>query len=122
MLPPGAPPSWSSTGSIWRNWYVGPPAPWIAAIRSWKVCVADVTAEFVVPSLSWISWTPTMSGARRLFTISDASRANFAGVSFGERFSTLKLATVSSSAVGGRVTSRSRPPSTRVRALVSRSS
>ena len=87
-----------------------------------KVCVASVTPLSTGPLLSWISCTATMFGERRLSTISPASRANFAGGSTGDRFSTLKLATVSSVESCGRVTSRASPPSTRVSALVSCSS
>ena len=33
MLPPGSPPSWPFTGSIWTHWYAGPPAATIAAVN-----------------------------------------------------------------------------------------
>ena len=66
MLPPGSPPSWSLTGSIWRNWYVGPPAASMAAISMSSVTVASTTASLVAPLLSWISSSATMSGDREV--------------------------------------------------------
>ena len=81
MLPPGAPPSWSSTGSICRYWYAGPPAAWMAATRRVQLVVASTTGlpvPPVTPSLSCTSSIPITSGARRFVTMSDARWSYFA--------------------------------------------
>jgi hypothetical protein len=49
MLPPGCPPSASSTGSMDRDWYAGPPAAWIAVVSLPIVTSAATTPSSVAP-------------------------------------------------------------------------
>ncbi len=62
-----------------------------------------------------------MSGAARFVTMISASAANFSGVSFGERFSTLNVATASSMDSASLVTSRTMSPSATVGGVVTSS-
>ena len=117
MFPPGAPPSWSSTGSICRYWYAGPPAAWMAATRRVQLVVASTTVlpvPPVTPSLSCTSSIPITSGARRFVTMSDARWSYFACGSLPARFSTLNVAKVTSFCFTGSVTSRGFPPAVNV--------
>ena len=79
MLPPGSPPSWLFTGSIWRNWYAGRRPRRSRRSASGHVSVASAVPLFVAPLLSWISSRARMSGERGWSTISSASASNFAG-------------------------------------------
>ncbi len=94
MLPPGSPPSWSSTGGMSRNAYGGPPTASIVSTSVCQVTDASVVASLTGPLLSWISSIAITSGDWRWSTIRSASSAHFGGASLGSRFSTLNVATV----------------------------
>ena len=97
MLPPGWPPSSSSTGSISRHCTRGPPAATMAAVSLLSVWSAATVPSSVAPLLSWISSSATMSGDRRLVTTPCGERGELGCGSAGARFSTLYVATASCS-------------------------
>ena len=82
----------------------------IAAISLLHVWLASTIPLLVVPLLSWISSTATMSGALRLLTKVEARRANLLSGSLGARFSTLNDAIASSLLFGDCVVSGCRLP------------
>ncbi len=78
----------------------------MASVSFFSVCPASTTPSFVVPLSSWTSSRATTSGEARLVTRAAARRSNFACGVLGERFSTLYVATASSSSFCLRVVSR----------------
>jgi hypothetical protein len=86
-----------------------------------RVTLASTVESLMAPLLSCTSSSDTMSGERRLLTISAASASNFACGSVGSRFSTLSVATASWVGVGTAVISAPRPPESAVSGAVRRS-
>ena len=76
----------------------------------------DRPRRWSAPLLSWISSIAIRSGERRLVDDQPGERGELRRRVAGSRFSTLNVATASSFVAGARVTSRARPPSTRVSA------
>ena len=114
MLPPGAPPSWSSTGSICRYWYVGPPAAAIAAISVFQVTSAATTG-LAVPPGDAVVVLDLLDGddVRRLEVVDQRvapARRTWPASRSAARFSTLNDAIASSLLFGDWVTSRCRLP------------
>lgn len=93
-----------------RHAYRGPPAATIASMNLPTVTSAATTPSFLAPSLSWTSSIATMSGDARWSTMPAASLSNLLCGSVGSRFSTLYVATASSSFFCLRVTSGSVRP------------
>ena len=122
MLPPGWPPSWSSTGSIWRN-VVGRPAdrrdlvdeplPGQRRVRDRGVRRAVVVLDLLDGDDVRAAHVLDEDPRQPLRTCASSASTNV-------RFSTFIEPTDSSSRRGACVTSRRRPLSIRAGAAVSR--